>query len=164
LTESSDILLLKVTSPQALPAALTQALASLQGIRDDSGWIRLQDGEAWESVLRLAWDAKLPPEAMVTVYCEIRPDSGSQEYRRLWDRTEDLAHAVALWSEGKASWPRLQPGELVRLTSARSRDGRGRAIDELTAPPTCSQMQPASSNDPAAAVSSEIVQVPGGPP
>lgn len=115
LTDSSNILLLKVTSPQTLPPAWELALTSLAGDRDQSGWIRLKDDELWEAVLRIACGTRLPPEATVTVYCEIPPESGATGYRRLWDRTEELAGALAEWGAGKADWPRLRPGELVRL-------------------------------------------------
>ena len=118
LTHSSSTLLLKVTSPQSLPPALSQALASLQGDRDETGWIRLKNGEPWEVAVRAACLSSLPPGWVVTILCELPLEPDDRRYRRLWDRTEDLAGALADWRLGMADWPQLEPGELVRLSPA----------------------------------------------
>jgi hypothetical protein len=116
LSDASNVLLLKVLSPQPLPPELTRALASLQAHPDETGWIRLGVDAPWEDVLRVTCRTPLPPQAMVTVYCEIPPVDDGSPYRRLWDRTEELADALAEWRLGQAAWPTLLPGELVRLT------------------------------------------------
>jgi 3-methyladenine DNA glycosylase/8-oxoguanine DNA glycosylase len=98
-----------------LPPAWSQALAQLHGNPDASGWIRLEAGDPWEAVLRVALGTRMPLHAAVTVYRQVSQELGGGAYQRLWDRTEDLAGALTAWRAGESAWPRLQPGELVRL-------------------------------------------------
>lgn len=99
----------------ACPPALEQALAALQGARREGGWIHLLDHEPWSDALR-ALVGCLPGGASVVVLAEpASPSSDPRVYQRLWDRSDDLAAALAAWRSGAADWPPLQPGELVRL-------------------------------------------------
>jgi hypothetical protein len=123
LPDSTHFLLLKILSPQPLPPELTRALASLQAHPDETGWIRLSTDAPWEEVLRLTCRMPLPPQARVTVYREIHLVDDAGPYRRLWDRTEELASALAAWRLGEAPWPTLLPGELVRLAPGSASHG-----------------------------------------
>ncbi len=99
----------------ARPPDLEQALAALQGARREGGWIHLLDHAAWSDALR-ALVGCLPGGASVVVLAEpASPSSDPGVYQRLWDRSDDLAPALAAWRSGAADWPLLQPGELVRL-------------------------------------------------
>lgn len=109
-------LLLKVTWSSAQPSpSLARALDEIPGVRRQDGWIDLDEastGEALRRLNRVCRDVQAGAIVLAEAAMPAPPDA---PYARLWDRTEAFAAQLDAWREGRMRFPRLAPGELIRL-------------------------------------------------
>lgn len=107
-------LLLTLIPPAPGGSTLALALREATVVVAESGWCELRPG-APDRALRYLNDACRCAEAAAIVLAEqLGPLPPDAPYRRLTDRTEALADALAAW-RGGAAFPPLEDGDIVRL-------------------------------------------------
>lgn len=116
LSEERWLLLVRLPATLAVPSvALAAALGVLECTRVESGRYEGRIAVRRECELREVLQACARVGAAAVALAELPPPTAGEPYRRLHDRTNDLARALDAWKRGDGPLPRLRPGELVRL-------------------------------------------------
>lgn len=98
-----------------IAASLTAALAALPCLCLDGARYEGHLPPDCDEPLRRLAAACAEGRTMMLVFAERAPSEASEPYQRLWDRTDDLAEAVAAWKASAGTFPDLRPGDIVRL-------------------------------------------------